>query len=35
MVLRQRMEDVKGRDRPQRSEETKKGNDTPKKKSGG
>jgi len=34
-VWRQRMEDVKGRDCPQRSEETKKGNDTPKKKSRG
>src|SRR3984957_3097651 len=34
-VWRQRMEDVKGRDRPQRSEETKKGNDAPKKKPGG
>ena len=34
-VWRQRMEDVKGRDRPQRSEDTKKGNDAPKKKSGG
>ena len=34
-VWRQRMEDVKGRDRPQRSEEIKKGNDAPKKKSGG
>jgi len=35
MVWRQRMEDVKGRDHPQRSDNTKKGNDAPKKKSGG
>ena len=35
MVWRQRMEDVKGRDHPQRSEDTKKGNNAPKKKSGG
>jgi len=35
MVWRQRLEDVKGRDRPQRSKDTKKGNDAPKKKSGG
>jgi len=34
-VWRQRMEDIKGKDHPQRSEETKKGNDAPKKKSGG